>query len=395
MTLTPLPAPLEASLVSILPELTAIRQDLHRNPEIGFQEHRTAAIVAAKLRQLGLEVTEGIGGTGVVGTLRAGTGNRAIGLRADMDALAMTEKSGVPHASEIGGMMHGCGHDGHTTMLLGAAEVLAKNPDFSGTVHFIFQPAEEGLGGAQAMIREGLFEKFPCDAVFGLHNKPNLPEGQLNVVAGPMMAAADLFTVVFGGSGGHGGSGAHLSIDPTLAASQFILSLQTIVGRNISPFDQGVVSVGYVGGGNINAPNVIPSDVTVRGTTRCFSATTRDLIERRLGELAAAAAQAYGTTLEVKYERKFPALINAADSVTKISQALRDTLGAEAVNEHTTPSTGAEDFAYMLEQSTGCFMYLGSGEGPALHSDRYDFNDNLIANGIRYWAIVTRAELPA
>ncbi|MGB3813700.1 MAG: amidohydrolase [Shinella sp.] len=393
MTSRPFPAAMEATLSEILPALRETRQDLHRHPEIGFKEVRTAAIVAGRLRELGLEVAEGIGGTGVVGTLRAGNGNRAIGFRADMDALAMTEATGLPHASTVPDMMHGCGHDGHTTMLLGAAEVLARSPEFSGTIHFIFQPAEEGLGGAPAMMRDGLFERFPVDAVYGLHNKPNLPEGSFNVTPGAMLAAADIYTVAFGGQGGHGGSGPHLSIDPTLAASQFVMNLQAIVGRNISPFDQGVISVGHIGGGNYNAPNVIPSRVVVRGTTRSFQPQTRDLIERRLNEVARAAADAFGTTLEVVYDRMFPSLHNPADTTARISQALRSRFGGERVNDRVTPGMGAEDFAYMLEQSTGCFFFLGSGDGPALHSDRYDFNDKLIGDGVRYWMTIALEEL--
>lgn len=395
MSLRPFPNETEAHLAEILPALIETRRDLHRNPEIGFKEFRTSAIVAKRLRELGLEVTEGIGGTGVVGTLRAGTGNRAIGLRADMDALAMNEASGVPHTSQIDGMMHGCGHDGHTTMLLGAAEVLARNPDFSGTVHFIFQPAEEGLGGAPAMMRDGLFERFPCDAVYGLHNKPNLPEKQFNVTIGAMLAAADMFTVEFGGQGGHGGSGAYMSVDPTMATAQFVTNLQAIIGRNISPFDQGVISVGHIGGGSYDAPNVIPSRVVIRGTVRSFKPETRDLLERRLNEVARAAADAFGTTLEVKYDRMFPSLHNPEDSTSRIVNALRQRFGHERVDDKMVPVTGAEDFAYMLEQSTGCFFFIGAGNGHALHSDRYDFNDNIIADGVRYWLTVVQEELPA
>lgn len=395
MTRHTFPADLETTIEEILPALGEMRRDLHRHPEIGFKETRTAAIVAKRLRALGLEVVEGIGETGVVGTLRAGNGNRAIGFRADMDALAMSERTGLEHASVIDGMMHGCGHDGHTTMLLGAAEALARNPLFSGTIHFIFQPAEEGLGGAPAMIRDGLFERFPVDAIYGLHNKPNLPAGSLNVTAGPMLAAADTFTVTFGGQGGHGGSGAHLSIDPTVAAAQFVLALQAIVGRNVSPFDQGVISVGHVGGGNYDAPNVIPSSVVVRGTVRSFRPETRDLLERRIGEVAKAAADGFGTTLQVDYERLFPSLHNPADSTAHLVEVLRKRFGAEQVKDDLTPVAGAEDFAYMLNESTGCFCFLGAGDGPALHSDRYDFNDDIIGTGVRYWVAIALDELAA
>lgn len=395
MTSSPFPAAMEATLSDILPTLRETRHDLHRHPEIGFKEVRTAGIVAKRLRELGLEVEEGVGGTGVVGTLRAGTGNRAIGFRADMDALAMTEATALPHASTIPDMMHGCGHDGHTTMLLGAAEVLARNPDFSGTIHFIFQPAEEGLGGAPAMMRDGLFERFPVDAVYGLHNKPNLPKGSFNVTIGAMLAAADTFTVAFGGQGGHGGSGAYMSVDPTMAAAQFVANLQAIVGRNISPFDQGVISVGHIGGGNYDAPNVIPSRVVVRGTVRSFKPSTRDLLERRLNEVARAAADSFNTTLEVEYDRLFPSLHNPPETTGRIVAALQERFGAARVDDQMVPVTGAEDFAYMLEQSTGCFFFIGAGNGPALHSNRYDFNDDLIADGIRYWLTVALEELSA
>lgn len=395
MTRHQFPAALEATIEEILPALRETRRDLHRHPEIGFQETRTAGIVADRLRALGLEVQEAIGGTGVVGTLRSGTGNRAIGFRADMDALAMTERTGLPHASTVKGMMHGCGHDGHTTMLLGAAEALARNRAFSGTIHFIFQPAEEGLGGAPAMMRDGLFERFPVDAIYGLHNKPNLPLGTFNVTAGPMLAAADTFTVTFGGEGGHGGSGAHLSIDPTMAAAQFVLALQAIVGRNVSPFDQGVISVGHIGGGNYDAPNVIPSSVVVRGTVRSFRPETRDLLERRLNEVAKAAAAGFGTTLDIHYDRLFPSLHNPAETTSHLVGVLRERFGADRVKDDLTPVAGAEDFAYMLNQSTGCFFFLGAGDGPALHSDRYDFNDDIIGDGVRYWVAVALDELAA
>lgn len=395
MSLRPFPEAIETHLSEILPTLTETRHDIHRHPEIGFKEVRTAGIVAKRLRELGLEVTENIGTTGVVGTLRSGSGTRAIGFRADMDALAMNEATGLPYASGIPCMMHGCGHDGHTAMLLGAAEVLAKNPVFSGTIHFIFQPAEEGLGGAPAMMRDGLFERFPMDAVYGLHNKPNLPEGSFNVTIGAMLAAADTFTVVFGGQGGHGGSGAYMSIDPTMAAAQFVTNLQAIIGRNISPFDQGVISVGHIGGGNYDAPNVIPSSVTIRGTVRSFAPATRDLLERRLNEVARAAADAFGTTLEVKYERLFPSLHNPEKSTNKVLAALRERFGDARVNDKMQPVGGAEDFAYMLEKSDGCFFFLGAGNGPALHSDRYDFNDRIIADGVRYWVTIAQTELAA
>lgn len=384
---------IEAELKADLPELVAIRQDIHRNPEYGFREVRTSALVARFLRECGIEVTEGIGGTGVIGTLRGRPGNRAIALRADMDALAINEATGLDYASQNEGLMHACGHDGHTTMLLGAARILARNPDFTGTVHFIFQPAEEGLGGAPAMLRDGLFETFPVDAVFGLHNKPGLPAGSFNTTPGPMLAAGDTFTVRFGGQGGHGGSGPHLSIDPTLAMAQFVNNLQTIIGRNVWAMDQAVVSVGHVSGGHYDSPNVIPASVVVRGTARSFSAPTRDLIERRLRELAAAAAAAFGTSLDINYERLFSPMVNDGDVTRRCLLTAARVAGADNVNGSVPRGMGSEDFAFMLEQVPGCFVFLGAGDGPALHSDHYDFNDLVLPQGVRYWVRLALDEL--
>lgn len=376
-----------------LPSLLDIRHDLHRHPEIGFKEVRTAGIVAAYLRDCGLEVEQGIGGTGVVATLRGHPGNRAIGLRCDMDALAINEASGVPHSSVYPGMMHGCGHDGHMTMLLGAAKLLSQNPDFSGTLHFIFQPAEEGLGGAPAMLRDGLFDRYPCDAIFGLHNKPGLPHGTFSIVAGPMLASADTFTVRFGGNGGHGGSGPHLSIDPTLPAAQLILALQTVVGRNVWAMDQAVLSVGHISGGSYESPNVIPTEVVVRGTARSFKPQTRDLLERRIRELAASAAAAFGTTHTVEYDRLFPSMVNDAEMTRRAADVARQLVGEDMVNTNVTPGMGAEDFAYMLEHVPGSFMFLGAGDGPMLHTASYDFDDSLIPAGIQYWLGIVSSEL--
>jgi amidohydrolase len=378
---------IETEIEADTAELVALRRDLHRHPEYGFRETRTAGIVARFLRESGIEVTEGIGGTGVVGTLRGDrAGNRAIGLRADMDALAIVEATGLPHASVNEGFMHACGHDGHTAMLLGAARVLSRNRDFAGTVQFIFQPAEEGLGGAPAMLDDGLFERFPVDAVFGLHNKPGLPLGSLNTTPGPMLAAGDTFAVRFGGQGGHGGSGPHLSIDPTLAMAQFITNLQTIIGRDVWAMDQAVVSVGHVNGGSYESPNVIPVSVVVRGTARSFSAQTRDLIERRLRDLAAAAASAFGTTLDITYDRLFAPMVNDEAATARCLETARKIAGPEGVNGTVTRGMGSEDFSFMLEKVPGCFVFLGAGEGPALHSDRYDFNDLVLPQGVRYWA---------
>jgi hippurate hydrolase len=384
-----------ADIDAVLPDVTALRRDVHRHPEIGFRETRTAALVAERLRAAGLEVHEGIGKTGVVATLRGRPGPRAVALRADMDALAITEAGERDHASCHPGLMHACGHDGHTAMLLGAALVLTRTPDFAGTVHFVFQPAEEGLGGAAAMLADGLLERFPVDAVFGLHNKPGLPHGSFHVTAGPILAASDTFTVHFGGNGGHGGSGPHLSIDPTLAAAQFVTNLQSVVGRNVASHDRAVLSVGHIAGGSHDAPNVIPTSVVVRGTARSFRPETRDLLERRLRELAEAAAAAFGTTLRIVYDRQYPATVNDPEATRRAAAVARAIVGEAKVDTALTPGMGAEDFSFVLERVPGCFMFLGQGEGPALHTAGYDFDDRLLPVGMRYWSRLALAELAA
>ena len=370
-----------------------IRRDLHAHPEFGFEETRTAAIVAAYLRGCGLDVTEEIGGTGVVGTLRGRQGNRTIGFRADMDALKIVEDTGLPHASTSSGMMHACGHDGHTTMLLGAARILSRHRDFSGTIHFVFQPAEEGLGGAPAMMRDGLFTRFPMDVIFGLHNKPGFEVGTFHINPGPMLAAADTFTVRFKGQGGHGGSGAHLSVDTTMAAAQFITTLQAIIGRNVAATDAAVISVGHIAGGSAQAANVIPAEVTVIGTVRSHLPATRALLERRLREVAASAADCFGTELGIDYAHKFPPTINDAEVTARAIAVAGALTGAENVETTMRAGMGAEDFAYMMEKVPGAFMFIGNGHGAALHTNRYDFNDDIMPTGIQYWVRLAQTEL--
>jgi hippurate hydrolase len=380
-------------------EFTAIRRDIHANPELGLEEHRTAALVAAKLREWGVEVTENVGQTGVVGVIRGRRpGQRAIGLRADMDALALEEETGLPYASRNPGRMHACGHDGHTTMLLGAARYLAENPDFGGTLTLIFQPAEEGRGGALAMLQDGLFERFPCDAIYGLHNSPGMPASAFGTCVGPMLAAADSWEVVFRGVGGHGGSQPHLSTDITYAQAHFVLGLQGIVGRNVPPLDTAVVSVGYVHAGSREAFNVVPSELVIGGTARTYSRDVRDTVERRIAELAAATAQAWGCTAEPAYKRGASPLLNEAEQVKVALAAAVNSVGASNVDGQIRPSTGGEDFAEMMLIRPGAFMRIGNGveaDGSfrGLHTPLYDFNDEIIPAGIRYWVNLVGEEL--
>jgi len=381
-----------------LPELAAIRQDIHAHPELGMEETRTAALVARELRALGIEVTEGVGKLGVVGTIR-GTrpGNRSVGLRADMDALQITEQTGRPYASRNTGVMHACGHDGHTTMLLGAARWLAQNRDFAGTVQLIFQPAEEGRGGARAMLEDGLFERFPCDAVYGLHNAPRMPMGVFGTRPGPALAASDRFIVTFRGTGGHGGSTPHLATDVTIVQAHFVLALQTIVGRNVSALDSAVLSVGSIQGGSPVSPNVMPAELTITGTARSYTAAVRDLLERRINELAQGLATSYGVAAEVTYRRGVPATVNHEEQTEIAFRAARGVVAEEAVTT-IPPVTGAEDFALMLEARPGAFMFLGAGTGPdgrspEVHTPLYDFNDGIIPLGVAYWVSVVEQEL--
>jgi amidohydrolase len=381
------------------PEFTAIRRDIHAHPELGLEEVRTASLVANKLREWGVTVTEGVGGTGVVGTIvgrRAG--QRAIGLRADMDALAIHEQTGAPYASTMAGKMHACGHDGHTTMLLGAARYLAEHPDFGGTLHLIFQPAEEGRGGALAMLADGLFDRFPCDAIYGLHNTAGMPVGTFASCVGPMLASADSWSVVFRGVGGHGGLAPHLSTDITYAQAHFVLGLQGIVGRNVAPLDTAVLSVGYIAGGSVDSPNVIPAELVIAGTARSYSEQVRTLLERRLVELAESTASTWGCRAEAEYVRGPSALINQAEQTQVGLAAAASIVGADRVNGSIRPTTGGEDFAEMLRFRPGAFMRIGNGVAAdgsynAPHTPKYDFNDEIIPDGIAYWTNIVRHEL--
>ena len=393
--------PILAEIEPLAAGLTAIRRDIHAHPEMGMEETRTAALVARELRAVGIEVTEGVGKTGVVGTLRGSRpGNRAIGLRADMDALAILERTGVPHASTTPGTMHACGHDGHTTMLLGAAKALAAKPDFGGTVQFIFQPAEEGRGGAAAMLKDGLFDRFPCDAVYGMHNGPGLPVGQFRLRSGPMMAAVDFFTVTFRGTGGHGGSTPHLATDVTIAQAHFCLALQNVIGRNVPAIEPAVVSIGSIRGGSPDSPNVMPAEIVITGTVRTFSERIRALIERRLRDLADLHAQAQGCSAEVAYSGFTNVLVNDADHAEKAARAASALVGDEDVDADAPAITGGEDFADMLRAKPGAFIFIGNGVEPdgsfhAVHTPHYDFNDDIIPLGVGYWVSLVRQELGA
>lgn len=400
----PISAPemLSGALEHLKPELIKIRHAIHAHPEVGFEETRTAELVAERLRAWGLDVRQGLGGTGVVATLRGNQpGNRSIGLRADMDALHIQEAAGRPHGSRTEGKMHACGHDGHTTMLLGAARYLAEQRDsFAGQVVFIFQPAEETLSGAPRMMEEGLFDEFPVDSVHGMHNMPGIPVGAFHIRTGSFLAASDTWAVTFHGTGGHGGGGAHLAKDPTLAAAHFVLALQTIVSRDVPAIQTAVVSVGSLEGGDSLSPNIIPTEVRLTGTARSALEPTRDLVERRLGELAQAQAMAFGCRSEVSYRRLCPALVGDAEQVARAAQAAAALVGAGGVNTDATFLTASEDFSFMLAARPGSFILIGNGvqaDGSfaPLHTPNYDFNDDILTLGASYWVSLVQQELPA
>jgi hippurate hydrolase len=376
-------------------ELSAIRRDIHAHPELGFTEERTGDLVAQKLAEYGLEVHRGLATTGVVGTLRKGNSLRAIGLRADMDCLPMQEQNEFPHRSKHDGKMHACGHDGHTTMLLGAARYLSQTRNFEGTVHFIFQPGEEGYGGGRVMVQEGLFEKFPCDAVFAMHNKPGIPIGAMAVRAGPMLAASDRFDIHVKARGGHAAH-PHLSTDPFVIGSQIVLALQTIVSRNVDPVDSAVITVGFMKGGS--AYNVIPDELHIGGTVRSFRPATRDLLEQRMGEIVRGTASLYNAQAEFDYRRGYPPTINHADEAMFAADVAAEICGEEHVDRNIAPSLGGEDFSYMLQKVPGAMLWVGNGTGEGgclLHNARYDFNDDALPVGVSFFARLAERFLAA
>ena len=365
------------------------RQDLHAHPELAYQEHRTADFVAAKLESFGIPIVRGLGRTGVVGTLKVGTGARRVGLRADMDALPMQELNDFAHRSQHEGCMHACGHDGHTVMLLAAAEHLARTRDFDGTIHFIFQPAEEGEAGAKAMMDDGLFSQFPVDAVFGLHNWPWLPVGQIALRPGPVMAAMDIFEATLTGRGGHAAQ-PHMAIDPVVGACALVQAWQGIVSRNVDPQDAGVVSVTQIHAGNAWA--VIPEEVVLRGTVRSFKPDVQALIERRMREIGEGYAAAHGCSFKWRYEHRFPPTINSEAETRFAAAAAGAVVGTERVVHDAAPSMGSEDFGWMLQVQRGCYAWLGSAGQPGclLHNPYYDFNDEVIPLGASYWVRIAR-----
>jgi amidohydrolase len=381
------------------PELIEIRRDIHRHPETAFEETRTARVVADKLRGWGIGVAEGLAKTGVVGTVRGRRpGQRAIALRADLDALHIEEAQGRAHRSTVPGKMHACGHDGHTAMLLGAARYLAERRDFAGAVHFVFQPAEEGLGGGRVMVEEGLFERFPVDAVYGMHNSPGRPAGTFATRKGPFLAASDTWTATFLGTGGHGGAAAHLATDTTIVTAQFVMGVQTIVSRNVKATDTAVISVGHIAGGDFNSPAIIPARMVVRGTARSYAPEVRDLLEKRLGELARATAEAHGCTAEFDYHRRYPPLVNHAEQTDIAAAAARSLVGDDQVNADAPLMTSAEDFSFMLNARPGAFILIGAGANPDgsfhdVHTPRYDFNDEILTLGAGYWVSLVQEEL--
>jgi hippurate hydrolase len=379
-------------------DFTALRRDLHMHPELGFEEHRTARIVCERLTALGIEHHAGIGRTGVVAVVRGKSDHsgRAIGLRADMDALPMQEENEFAHKSRHDGRMHGCGHDGHTTMLLAAARYLHETRNFDGTAYLIFQPGEEGYAGAKAMIEDGLFERFPAAEVYALHNWPGLPPGRIGITPGPAMAAADRIEITIDGRGGHGAH-PHAAVDPVLVAAHIITAAQSIVSRNVSPIDTAVVSICAMQAGNPGAMSVIPAHATLVGTVRTFRPATQDMIERRLSELIPSIAAAFGATASLKYERVYPATINHAAQAEFASIVAEALIGPDNVVRNLDPSMGSEDFSFMLLEKPGAFARLGQGgveSGCFLHNSKYDFNDAVIPLGAGYLAALAETAMP-
>ena len=372
-------------LEDLQPEMENWRRDIHAHPEIAFEEHRTAKIVADKLESFGIEVETGIAGTGVVGTLKKGKGNRSIGLRADLDALLIHETNDFEHKSKTPGKMHACGHDGHTTMLLGAAKYLAEKGNFDGTINFIFQPAEENEGGGKVMVEDGLFEKYPVEAVFGMHNIPGMPVGSFAVKSGPFMASFDIFNLKIIGKGGHAAM-PQTTIDPIIIGTKIVDAYQSIVSRYIDPQEPVVLSVTQFHGGD--AYNVIPNEIEIKGTVRCFSTKVQASIEKQMENLTSSICSAYGATYEFEYQHGYPPTINSADEVETSLKVMNEISDESMINTSPSPSMGSEDFAFMLQEKPGSYIWIGNGdkEGSCmLHNPGYDFNDEILPIGATYW----------
>ncbi len=383
------------ALRSRVGEFVSLRRDIHRHPELAFEEHRTAALVAEKLEGWGYAVERGLGGTGVVGTLVRGRGTRRLGLRADMDALPIAEASGAAWSSERPGLMHACGHDGHTAMLLGAARHLAEEGRFDGTLNLIFQPAEEGGGGALRMMADGLFERHPCDAVFAMHNMPGIPQGDLVLREGAAMASSDYATITLTGIGGHGAMPQHAA-DPVVAAASLVMALQTVVSRNVDPLQAAVVTVGAIHAGRAN--NVIPHTATLELSVRALDRGVRALLEQRIRALAQAQAESFGVQAAVEWRQGYAVLVNTPAETAFAREVALELLGPERVTLQGPPLTGSEDFAFMLERVPGSYLFIGNGDAPGscmVHHPGYDFNDDNIAVGSAYWVRLAEKFLAA
>ena len=371
------------------PEMTAWRRELHAHPQTAFEETFASELIASKLQAWGIETHRGLAKTGVVGVIRGKqTGNarlRNIGLRADIDALDIEEQNDVPHRSQNPGKMHACGHDGHTTMLLGAARYLAESRNFAGTINVIFQPAEENEGGGRVMVEEGLFNQFPCDAVFGMHNWPGMPVGHFGVRSGPIMAAFDVFEIIVRGHGTHAAM-PHLGIDPIVTAAQIVTALQTIASRNTNPIDQIVLSITQFHGGD--TWNVIPTEVKLRGTVRTFRSEVQDMAEAHMRRIVSGIATSLGASAELHYDRRYPATVNTLQETQWAAEAAADVVGQQHVDTNVAPCMGGEDFSFLLQERPGCYLWAGNGpseNGRVLHNPRYDFNDELLPIGASYW----------
>jgi amidohydrolase len=385
--------PAIARIAQYADELTRWRRDIHAHPELGFEEQRTSAFVAEQLTRFGCEVHRGVGRTGVVGVLRAGNGQATIGLRADMDALPIRETNNFAYRSQNDGRMHACGHDGHTTMLLGAARYLAETRGFDGTVNFIFQPAEEGLGGAQAMVEDGLFERFPCDGIFGMHNRPGLGIGKFAIRPGPTMAGGAYFDIAIDGRGAHAAR-PETGVDPVLVASHITTALQSIIARNVRPLDTAVLSVTQIHAGE--AYNVIPANAVLRGTARAFSRDTLGLIEARMRKIATGVADGMGGSAALDFRVIFPPLVNDAEAARFVGDCAAEVVGPENVDRAGTLTMASEDFAYMLERRPGAYIQIGNGDGEGgceVHNPGYDFNDDALTFGASLFARIVEKKL--
>ncbi|MES2347776.1 MAG: M20 aminoacylase family protein [Pseudomonadota bacterium] len=389
-------------IIAFQSEIQQIRRDLHAHPELCYEEKRTSDVVADKLSEWGIPVIRGLGLTGVVGIIKNGSSRRAIGLRADMDALPMQEVNTFAHASRHPGKMHACGHDGHTAMLLGAAKHLAEHRNFDGTVYLIFQPAEEGGAGARRMIEDGLFEQCPMDAIYGMHNWPGAPVGTMSVVEGPMMASSNEFYVTVKGKGAHAAQ-PHKGIDPVMVAVQIAQSWQTIISRQKSPLDTAVLSITQIHAGS--ATNVIPDEAELVGTVRTFTQPVLDMIEQRMGEIARHTAAAFGAEVDFTFRRNYPPLVNHAAETKFAVEVMKSVVGADNVDDNVEPTMGAEDFAFFLQAKPGCYVFIGNGEGDhrdgghglgpcVLHNGSYDFNDHLLPIGASFWVRLAEQSLP-